>query len=115
MYVLSLCGRFGLSTQKGSCWPPSQAFPVSDFPFLHTKINKRQRRLRNKDFLAPSDTLLSHNYMTQIDHYVSILQGQHHYVVPRPSSAPGKYEQGGLMAAHSVLPCWIDRQDSLAT
>ena len=53
--------------------------------------------------------------MTQIDHYVSILQGQHHYVVPRPSSAPGKYEQGGLMAAHSVLPCWIDRQDSLAT
>ena len=49
VYVLSLCGRFSLSTQKGSCWPPSQAFPVSDFPFLHTKINKRQRRLRNKD------------------------------------------------------------------
>ena len=39
--------------------------------------------------------------MTQIDHYVSILQAQHHYIVcaslvPRPSSAPEKYEQGGL-------------------
>ena len=52
--------------------------------------------------------------MTQIDHYVSILQAQHHYVLALLLGLPQLLKNMNR-EAHSVLPCWIDRQDSLAT
>ena len=92
-------------------------------PFLslifHFCIQKSTRgREGSETRIAPSDTLLTHNYMHSNRSLRLHSPGTAPLctsLVPRPSSAPGKYKQGGLMAAHSVLPCWIDRQDSLAT